>query len=57
MCVLCLSIDARFTNHQIQHPFWQVDPASMRLNYDLAEASGGLLEKDVASDPLAQFDR
>lgn len=34
----------------------EVDPASIRLNYSLADVSGGLLESDVDPDPLKQFD-
>ncbi len=34
----------------------KVDPASIRLNYSLADVSGGLLESDVDPDPLKQFD-
>ncbi len=33
------------------------DPASIRLNYSLAESSGGLVESDVDPDPFKQFDR
>ena len=33
------------------------DPSSMRLNYDVAERQGGLLEEHVDKDPLKQFDR
>jgi hypothetical protein len=33
-----------------------IDPASIRLNYSLAESSGGLLESDVDPDPIKQFD-
>ena len=33
------------------------DPASIRLNYSLAESSGGLMEADVDPDPFKQFDR
>lgn len=35
----------------------KVDPAAIRLNYSLAETSGGLLESDVDADPMKQFDR
>lgn len=35
----------------------KVDPASIRLNYSLADVSGGLLESDVDADPIKQFDR
>ena len=35
----------------------KVDPAAIRLNYSLAETSGGLLEADVDADPIKQFDR
>ena len=34
-----------------------VDPAGIRLNYNLAENSGGLMESDVDADPFKQFDR
>ena len=34
-----------------------VDPSAMRMNYGLAERTGGLLEQDVDSDPLKQFDK
>lgn len=34
-----------------------VDPASIRLNYSLAESSGGLMESDVDPDPFKQFDQ
>lgn len=33
------------------------DPSGMRMNYDLAERGGGLLEEDIDKDPLKQFDR
>lgn len=33
-----------------------VDAASIRLNYSLAEQSGGLLESDADPDPIKQFD-
>lgn len=33
------------------------DPSAMRLNYDVAERQGGLLEEHVDKDPLKQFDR
>ena len=29
----------------------------MRMNYDIAERQGGLLEEHVDKDPLKQFDR
>jgi pyridoxine/pyridoxamine 5'-phosphate oxidase len=32
-----------------------VNPAAIRLNYDLAEQSGGLTEADAADDPFEQF--
>ncbi len=35
----------------------KVDPAAIRLNYSLADATGGLLESDVNTDPIKQFDR
>lgn len=31
------------------------DPSQIRLNYDLAEKGGGLLEEDVDPDPMKQF--
>ena len=34
-----------------------VDPSAIRLNYDLAEHSGGLREEDADADPFAQFKR
>ena len=34
-----------------------VDPAAIRLNYDLAEQNGGLREEDADADPFAQFKR
>ena len=33
------------------------DPSAMRMNYGLAERTGGLLEQDIDSDPLKQFDK
>ena len=33
------------------------DPSGMRMNYDIAERQGGLLEEHVDKDPLKQFDR
>ena len=34
-----------------------VDPSSIRLNYNLAESSGGLMEADADPDPFKQFDK
>ena len=31
------------------------DPSQIRLNYDLAERGGGLLEEHVDPDPMKQF--
>ena len=31
------------------------DPSQIRLNYDLAEEGGGLLEEHVDPDPMKQF--
>ena len=33
------------------------DPSQIRLNYDLAEKGGGLLEEHVDADPMKQFDK
>lgn len=33
------------------------DPSQLRLNYDLAEKGGGLLEEHVDADPMKQFDK
>ena len=31
------------------------DPSQIRLNYDLAEKGGGLVEEQVDPDPMKQF--
>lgn len=33
------------------------DPSQIRLNYDLAERGGGLLEEHVDPDPMKQFSK
>ena len=33
------------------------DPSQIRLNYDLADKGGGLLEEHVDADPMKQFDK
>lgn len=33
-----------------------MDPSGLRLNYDLGEQRGFLLEEDVLSDPIKQFE-
>ncbi len=35
----------------------RADPAQIRLNYNLADKDGGLLEEHVDPDPMKQFGR
>lgn len=46
----------KLSGHSCSMGTASVDPASIRLNYSLAEQSGGLVESDVNPDPIKQFD-
>lgn len=53
----CVKIGSSSAGSSAGNSAGKSDPSQIRLNYDLAEKGGGLMEDSVDPDPMKQFDK